>query len=142
MILDALFTVFLSLSPAPPLTINRVYEAVKGVESWRYFGGELGLLPSELDAIGSQYGSYDLRVKAVVEKFLRGESHRYPHPSWRAVIQALDNLNKIHLADQIIDYEEPVQGEWFCILYVYWDEYSIKALKSKTPCKVSQCHIL
>ena len=132
-----IYCVSLSLSPAPPLTIDRVYEAVKGVESWRYFGGELGLLPIELDVIGSQYRSDDLRMKAVVEKFLQGESHRYPHPSWRAVIQALDNLNKIYLADQIIDYGEPVQGEWLCILHVYWDEYSIKALKYKSPCNVA-----
>ena len=126
-----LFTVF--LSPAPPLTIERVYEAVKGVKDWRDFGVWLGLLRSELGAIESQYVSHDLCVEALVGKFLRGESHRYPHPSWRAVIQALDNANEIHLADQIIDYGEPVQGEWLCILYVYWDGYSIEALKYKKP---------
>ena len=111
-ILDILFTVFLSFSlfPAPPLMIERVYEAVKGVKDWRDFGEWLGLLPSELHAIKSQYGSNDLRVKAVVEKFLRGECHDYPHPSWRAVIWILDKLNEIHLADKIIDYGEPVQG--------------------------------
>ena len=91
--------------------IDRVYEAVKGVQDWRLFGRWLGLVASELDAIESQYGSDDLRVKAVVEKFLRGECPIYPHPSWRVVIQALDNMNEIHLADQIIDYGEPVQGE-------------------------------
>ena len=117
-----LFTVF--LSPAPPLTIDRVYEAVKGVKNWRRFDEWLGLF-SELDAIESQYGSDDLCMKAVVEKFLQGECSNYPHPSWRAVIRTLDNMNEIHLADQIIDYGEPVQGEWLCTLYVYWDGYSI-----------------
>ena len=111
-----------SLSPAPPLTIERVYEAVKRVKDWRCFGIELDIL-LELDAIESQYGSDDLRVKVLVEKFLRGESPVYPHPSWRAVIETLDDMNEIHLADQIIDYGEPVQGEWLCILYVYWDGY-------------------
>ena len=121
-----------TLSPAPPLTIDRVYEAVKGVKNWRGFGDELCLFSREY-----QYRSDDLCVKAVVEKFLRGESYRYPHPSWRAVIWALDETNEIHLADKIIDYGEPVQGEWSWILYVYWDGYSVEALKSKTPCKVS-----
>ena len=121
-----------SLSPAPPLTIEKVCEAVKGVKNWRGFGTGLGLF-SQLDAIESQYGPNDLRMKVVVEKFLRGECHRYPHPSWRAVIWALDKMNEIHLADQIIDYGEPVQGEWLCILYVYWDGYSIEALKYKEP---------
>ena len=120
------------LSPAPPLTIERVYEAIKGVKNWRDFGTGLGLL-LEQDAIESQYGSDDLRVKAVVEKFLRGESLLYPHPSWRVVIQTLDNMNEIYLTDQIIDYGEPVQGEWLCILYVYWDGYGIKVLKCKRP---------
>ena len=115
-----------SLSPAPPLTIERVYEAVKGVKDWRGFGEWLGLLSRELDAIESQYD--DLRMKVVVEKFLRGECRRYGHPSWRAMIWALDSTYEIHLADQIIDYGEPVQGEWLCILYVYWDGCSIKAL--------------
>ena len=118
--ITVLFIVFLSLSLAPPLTTDRVYEAVKGIKDWRDFGGWLGLV-SELDDIESQYGSDDLRVKAVVEKFLRGECLRYPHPSWRAMIQALDNMNEIHLADQIIDYGEPLQGEWLCIWHVYWD---------------------
>ena len=118
------------LSPAPPLTIERVYEAVKGVKDWRLFGVWLGVPSRELDDIER---SDDLRLKAVVEKFLRGQCLRYPHPSWRAVIQALDNANEIHLADQIIDYGEPVQGEWLCILYVYWDGYSIKALKYIKP---------
>ena len=113
--LQYLFAVF--LSPAPPLTIDRVYEAVKGVKNWRDFGRELGLYTQlELDTIESQYGSDDLRVKVLVEKFLRGESHLYPHPSWQAMIRALDSMNEIHLADQIIDYGEPVQGEWLCIL--------------------------
>ena len=103
---------FLSLSPAPPLTIERVYEAVKGVKKWRDFGLRLGLPSRELDAIESQYGSDDLRVKTVVEKFLQGESRLYSHPSWRVVIRALDKMNEIKLADQIIDYGEPVQGEW------------------------------
>ena len=127
--LDVLFT----LSPAPPLTIERVYEAVKGVKDWRDFGNQLGLLFYELNAIESQCRSHDLRVKALVEKFLRGECLNYPHPSWRTVIWVLDKMNEIHLADQIIDYGELVQGEWLCILYVYWDGYSIKALKYKKP---------
>ena len=117
-ILDVLFAVFLSLSPAPPLTIERVYGAVEGVKNWRDFGKRLGLLPSELDAIESQYGSNNLRMKAVVEKFLREKDRYYPHPSWRAVIWVLDKMNEIQLADKIIDYGEPVQGEWLCIVYV------------------------
>ena len=69
-----------------------------------------------------------------MEKFLRGESLTYPHPSWRTVIWILDNMNEIHLADKIIDYGEPVQGEWLCVMY--WDGCSIEALKYK---KSMQC---
>jgi hypothetical protein len=64
----------------------------------------------------NQHGSDDLRLKAALEKFLRGESSVYPDPSWRTVIHALDETNEIHLADKIIDYGEPVQGERLCIL--------------------------
>ena len=89
----------------------------------------------ELDDIQREHGSDDLCLKAVVEKFLRGESHVYPHPSWQAVIWALDEMDEIRLADKIIDYGEPVQGE--CTLYMVvhvdqrWAIYSTEALKYK-----------
>ena len=104
-------------SPAPPLTVDNVYKAVKGVKSLSDLSKWLlGLLHSEFDAIVRQHGSDDLYVKAVVETFLRGESLNYPHPSWRAVIWTLDKMNESHLADKILDYGEPVQGEcvWSC----------------------------
>lgn len=108
---DVLYNVLdFSSYPAPPLTFDNVYEAVKGVKSWRTLGERLfGIL--SLDEFQREHGSDDLCLKVVVEKFLQGESPFYPHPSWRAVIKVLDYTDEINVADKIIDYGEPVQGE-------------------------------
>lgn len=110
------------LSPAPPLTFDNLYKAVKGVKSWRDLGDRLGLLPYELDTIQREHGPDDLCLKVVVEKFLQGECRLYPHPSWQTVIWTLDEINETHLADETIDYGEPVQGECtlYMVMYVGW----------------------
>ena len=108
-------TFMFHLSPALPLTFDNVYEAVKGVKSWRDLGHRLSL-----DEIQHEHSFDDLCVKVVVEKFLRGESHRYPHPSWRAVIQTLDRMNETDLADKILDYGKPVQGECIMVMYIVY----------------------
>ena len=90
------FCCFLSLSPAPPLTVDNVMKAVEGVKHWRGLTGSL---------VG--YGN-SLSLKDAVEQFLRGGE--YFKPSWRAVIFALDMAGKTHLANRIWSYGEPVQG--------------------------------
>ena len=53
-----------------------------------------------------------LGVTDVVELFLEGCGPY--HPSWRAVIFALDGARETHIADIIRHYAEPVQGRYMC----------------------------
>ena len=63
-----------------------------------------------LDNIQRQYDSDEDRLKAVVERFLKGGSLLFEQPSWRAVIVCLYKANEFQLAEQIRSYAEPVQG--------------------------------
>ena len=99
-----------SLSPAPPLTLENVLEAVKNVQSWRTLGVRIySPLSSKLDAIHHQHVSDEACLKAVIEGFLSGKG-RYK-PSWRRVIWSLYRVNEIQLAEHIRSFAEPVKGK-------------------------------
>ena len=100
-----------STYPAPPLTLNNVFEAVKTVRRWRELAWRLmGWYDSEkLDAIQRQRTSDDARLKAVVEAFLLGEG-RY-RPSWRMLIHRLHEVRETSVAEKIRTNAEPQQGE-------------------------------
>ena len=59
--------------------------------------------------------SDDLVLKAIVEKFLLGES--FYQPTWRAVIYCLDRAGEVAVADKIRSFSEPVQGGCICTMY-------------------------
>ena len=77
-------------------------------------GDWLGVF-SVLGSIRRQHG-YDEEacLKAVIEAFLRGEG--YHQPSWRRVIHALYHAGETRIAQDIISYAEPVEGERVCEL--------------------------
>ena len=97
--------------PAPPLTLDAVFEVVKGKMSWRVLARQLiGWSDRKLNAILRQHVSDEACLKAVVEAFLLGEGEY--RPSWRSVIHSLHEAGKSHLAEKIKTNAEPHQGEW------------------------------
>ena len=75
--------------------------------------GLLGRYSSVLITIQRQHGSdKEAGLKAVIEAFLRGEG--YYQPSWRRVIHALYDAGETSIAQDIISYAEPVEGERVC----------------------------
>ena len=80
-----------------------------GVKYWEVLSVGFGV---DTYSIKRQNDSIQDCVKAVVEKFLLGEG-RY-QPSWRRVIWSLDGVGEVDLADKIISFGEPVQGECTC----------------------------
>ena len=116
----ALLSVFLTLQQtpclpgqAPLLTLENVFEAVKAAKrSWRKVCCELMVIvkAEELDAFRDQHGSdEEACLKAVIEDFLRGESCY--QPAWRGLIHALYHVGETRIAQDIISYAEPVEGE-------------------------------
>ena len=110
---------YCSTYPAPPLTMDTVFEVVKTVRSWR--GLAEGLMgwydydsQEKLAAIYNRHISDKARLKAVVEAFLLGEGNY--QPLWRSVIHALYQAGESHLAEKIKTNAEPQQGEWVCII--------------------------
>ena len=102
----------LSLPPAPPLTLDNIFDAVKNVRSWRTLGQHIYSYSSfKLDDIQRRHASNEACHKAVIEGFLNGEG-RYKQPSWRAVIWSLYKANEIQLAEHIRSLAEPVQGNF------------------------------
>ena len=97
----------MSLPPAPPLTLDNIIAAVKGVKDWFLLCVFLGV-----NIIDDQYVSDEAGLKAAVEEFLLGEGH-YP-PTWRAVMFSLDWSAEVAVADKIRNFSEPVQGECTC----------------------------
>ena len=91
---------WISLSLAPPLTVENIVKEVEGVrnvdqlQKWLY-NGTIIFNPSIAD---------------VVEEFVQGGG-RY-QLSWRAVIFALDGAEETCLADRIRHYAEPVPGRY------------------------------
>ena len=95
--------------PAPPLTLENVFEAVKrAVKNWTLIGLWLGLGSSKVYDNKRQHDSDEARLKAVIEAFLLGEGHQ---PSWRRVINALHWVGESQVALDIESYAEAVQGE-------------------------------
>ena len=81
-----------------------------GVKNWENLGGfGFGV---DTFSIKRQNNSIQDCLKAVVEKFLLGEGRI--QPSWRRVIWSLDWVEEVDLADKIISFGEPVQGECTC----------------------------
>jgi hypothetical protein len=113
----------ISLHPAPPLTLDAAFEAVKTVRlSWRklaeellgWYDLELSDDRKKLDAIEHQHVSAEARLKAVVEAFLLGEG---PYqPSWRMLIHRLHWAGETDVAEKIKTNAEPQQGEWVCTI--------------------------
>ena len=92
--------VWISLSPAPPLTVENIMKEVEGVRN-----------TDELQMwLNSGLLSFNPHIRSVVEWFLQGRSHY--QPSWRAVIFALDGTGETRLANRIRHYAEPVQGRY------------------------------
>ena len=67
---------------------------------------------------GGMYDSDEAALKDVVERFVQSE---HGERTWRRVIYALDGIGKVHVADKIMSFAEPVQGGFgyfFKVLYV------------------------
>ena len=120
---------------APPLTVDNVLTAVKGVH-WRTLGkvflsfGFIGLKVSypTLDKIGEQHLSSDDRLHAVVTTWIQG-GRRDREPSWRLLIWTLDHIKMTSYADNIRHFAEPVLGKSYdsslstsCTVYITWDD--------------------
>ena len=109
------------LLAAPPLSVDEVLQAVKGV-NWRTLGEELvGKKEEEviftsftshtnLDRIHDVHESDEARLRAVVEEFLTETDPFRSRPSWRRVIWSLYCVHEIDKAQQISSYAEPLQG--------------------------------
>ena len=98
----------------PALTLENVFEAVKATRwNWRKVGDGLGVFSSVLNSIADQYDhdSEEVCLKAVIDIFLRGEGYYHYQPSWRRVIHALYRVGETRIAQDIINYAEPVEGE-------------------------------
>ena len=108
--LSSLLSLSLSLSLAPPLTLDNVWNVVKNVRSWRTLGQHIySPLSYLLDAIQGQHVSDEACLKAVIVKFLSGKG-LYRPPSWKTLIWCLYESNEIQLAEHIRSFAEPVQG--------------------------------
>ena len=104
----------LSLSPAPPLTLDNVWNVVKNIRSWRTLGQHICNYDSfTLNDIQRRHVSDEACIKAVIEGFLSGKGYCYRQPSWRALIWSLYQSNEIQLAEHIRSFAEPVQGNEF-----------------------------
>ena len=103
----------LSLSAAPPLTVDMIFTLVKEVKSWRRLAkGLIHAYDQDLDALQRQHGSDEECLKAVIEIFLEGKGGRSDRQplSWRAVIRALYEANEVQVASNIKSRAEPLQG--------------------------------
>ena len=94
------YTVYcVAVPPAPPLTLENVMEAVKGVKKMIELDGWLNVMAQFPDMPS---------LRDIIERFLKGGRHY--QPSWRRVIWALDGAGETLLADRIRHYAEPVHG--------------------------------
>ena len=90
-----------SPSPAPPLTFDNLYSVLEEVKKkWRRLSEWLGVV-----AIGP-YDSDEAALNDILERFLQQHNRR----TWGTVIWALDEIGKVHVADKIMSFAEPVQG--------------------------------
>ena len=94
---------------APPLTVDSILTALKGV-AWRNLGESLfSNNESYVDEIERQYQSDDECLHALIDHWLQGEGDE--QPSWRALIINLDWAKETKLVDKIRQFAEPVSGE-------------------------------
>ena len=121
------------LLAAPPLSMDEVLHAVKGV-NWRRLGKELNIVEyvnfqtkrTTLDGIHDAHESDEARLRAVVEEFLTRTDTRRGRPSWRRVIWSLYCIHEIDKAQQISSYAEPLQGmleydlQVLCTISIPW----------------------
>ena len=115
-----------SPSPAPPLTFDNLYSVLEEVkEEWRNLSHWLGVY----DATSDQYDSNEAALKDILESFLQLQHNSR---TWRTVILALDRMGKVHVADKIMSFAEPVQGGcgYFSLSCVYLQQ----ALKQTQYC--------
>lgn len=94
--------------------------AIKGVRRWRtlakklvhaYDKGDGYTFGTNLDNLQNQHHSDEDCLKAIVTKFLKGDSQSwYKPPSWRAVIWSLYKSDEIHMADKIRSFGEKLEG--------------------------------
>jgi hypothetical protein len=92
--------VWISFSPAPPLTVENIMKEVEGVRN-------IVELQRWLNGLASFFHP---NIKRAVEDFVRGWGHF--QTSWRRVMFALDGTGETHLANRIRHYAEPVQGRY------------------------------
>ena len=97
-----------SPSPALPLNFDNLYSVLEEVKKeWRdlrpwLLGG--GVVARR------QYDSDEAALKDVVENFIQQQQQQHNRRTWREVIMALDMTGKVHVADKIMSFAEPVQG--------------------------------
>ena len=126
-------------SPAPPLTLANVLDAVKNVRSWRTLGQHIFSFKLDAVLVQQRHVSDKARLKDVVELFLSGKGH-YKQPSWRALIWSLYKANETQLADNIRSYAEPVQGR--CgELHMHDSDLYILVLGLHVCYTIIQCHV-
>ena len=108
------------LLAAPPLSVDEVLQAVKGL-TWRTLGEELvgeevevewdeEDIYTNLDRIHDEHESDEARFRAVVEEFLTKIDTIKGRPSWKRVIWSLYCVHETDKAQQIGSYAEPLQG--------------------------------
>ena len=101
---------YFSPCPAPPLTLENIYVAIKAIRDWKEFGRELLNYDIDLlDEIKHLHVSTEAHLKVVVELFLLRKG--LYQPSWRRVIHALYESNQYQYVSGIKSYAEPVEGE-------------------------------
>ena len=99
-----------SITTATALTVGNVYTAVKPLEG-RVMENE-GLadylrIPVLIqNKIGMNHPNSPDQLREVVSHYLT----RYPSPSWRGVIWAVEEMGAHHIADRIRERAEPVRG--------------------------------
>ena len=112
-----------SPSPATPLTFDNLYSVLEEVkEEWRDL--RVWLLDVDDVTMGQpEYDSDEAALKDILEHFLQQQHRRRP---WGRVIYALDVIGKVHVADKIMSFTEPVQGGCgylftvLCVLMANW----------------------
>ena len=103
---------------APPLTLETVLEAIKGVRSLRELGRHLLGHHGVQKQNDMQYQYHYSDVKAMVEAFLLGKGDY--QPSWRRVIHALYKAGEGHLANHIKHFAESVQGQYTWLIAIIY----------------------
>ena len=92
-------SVFFPTAAPPKLTVDGAVRVVEGVRNWRELGRWLCVPHSER---GKQ-------VKDVITYWLSND----PFPTWRRLIQALDESGEKGIADSVRHYAELLAGTYY-----------------------------